>query len=552
MISTTDGAKSIQVEVEVGRIVRLLVYPRANHGADSTLVEWEINETGGARRHWSLSQAVMRDLLAGNPERDSQGGGASWYFIDGRGGMRLLYESIRDLDGNVGLHVWRNGDTPSVFANTTDRPIRVWTSLPARAFFVHPAPDGPVAVAWSSPIRGTVTMTARIADVHPGGGDGVGWRLECLGDDVADELALLEELAKKQRAIARERALLVASEPKNEVAYAVTEGPAHDARLQMRGDPEKPGPVVPRRWLKVLGGQPVSPGPGSGRRQLAGWLTCGDNPLTSRVMVNRIWQYHFGRGLVATPNDFGSRGQPPTHPELLDWLAARFIEAGWQIKPLHRLIMLSDVYQRASSAVSSSRHDADPENHLYWRFERRRLSAEELRDSLLEVCGQLDRAPAGPHPFPPESSWSFTQHNPFNAEYETHKRGLYMMVQRNRRDPFLTLFDGADPNATTPARQETTVPTQALFVLNASFFHEQSAKLADRLLAEAGEANRLELAFRRVLQRSPTPAERDRARRFLTAYTNELRGVPPAQRPRLAWAAWARVLLGSNEFLYLD
>ena len=109
--------------------------------------------------------------------------------------------------------------------------------------------------------------------------------------------------------------------------------------------------MVPRRWLEVLGGQPVAPATGSGRRQLADWLTAPGNPLAARVMVNRIWQYHFGRGLVATPNDFGSRGQPPTHPELLDWLAAEFVESGWRIKPMHRLIMLSDAYQRASAAV---------------------------------------------------------------------------------------------------------------------------------------------------------------------------------------------------------
>ena len=341
-------------------------------------------------------------------------------------------------------------------------------------------------------------------------------------------------------------------DPINEVAYAVTEGTPHDVRLQVRGEPEKPGPVVPRRWLEVLGGQPVSPGTGSGRRQLAGWLTASGNPLAARVMVNRIWQYHFGRGLVATPNDFGSRGQPPTHPELLDWLAAEFVESGWRFKPLHRLIMLSDAYQRASARHSASGRDVDPENHLYWRFERRRLSAEELRDSLLEACGQLDRSPGGPHPFPPESSWSFTQHNPFSADYETKKRGVYLMVQRNRRDPFLTLFDGADPNSTTPERQETTVPTQALYVLNAPFFHEQAGRLADRLLAEPDLANRLELAFRTALKRPPTAAERDRARQFLTAYTGELGDAPAASRPRLAWAAWVRVLLGSNEFMYLD
>ena len=127
--------------------------------------------------------------------------------------MTLLDESIRDHTGNSGLHVWRKGDTPSVFVNSSDRPIRVWTTLPPRSFFVHPAADGAVAVAWSSPIKGTVTMTARIADAHPGGSDGVGWRLECLGNEAAEGLRAQGELAKKQQAIARERALLVGASP---------------------------------------------------------------------------------------------------------------------------------------------------------------------------------------------------------------------------------------------------------------------------------------------------------------------------------------------------
>ena len=207
-----------------------------------------------------------------------------------------------------------------------------------------------MAVAWSSPISGTVTMTARIADAHPGGPDGVGWRLECLGNEASDALRARGELAKTQQAIAQERCSGRRAQPTERSGLRGNRRNPRDARLQVRGEPEKPGPVVPRRWLEVLGGQPVSPGTGSGRRQLAGWLTASGNPLTARVMVNRIWQYHFGRGLVATSNDFGSRGQPPTQPELLDWLAAEFVGSGWRIKPLHRLIMLSDAYQRASAA----------------------------------------------------------------------------------------------------------------------------------------------------------------------------------------------------------
>jgi len=361
------------------------------------------------------------------------------------------------------------------------------------------------------------------------------------------------DLVPLKPAIARERAELVASQPKIEVAYAVTEGTPRDARVHLRGDPEKPGAVVPRRWLEVLGGQLLPSGnAGSGRRQLAEWLTATGNPLVARVMVNRIWQYHFGNGLVATPNDFGTRGQPPTHPELLDWLAAEFVDSGWRIKPVHRRIMLSDAYRRASSATAAPQQGADPENQLYWRFHRRRLGAEELRDSLLQVSGRLDRTPGGPHPFPPESSWRFTQHNPYSADYETSRRGVYLMVRRNRRDPFLALFDGADPNATTPQRQETIVPTQALYVLNAPFFHEQSERIAERLLAEPDETHRLDATFRLVFQRTPTIAERDRARRFLTAYAAELPNAAAAERSRLIWAALARVLLGSNEFIYLD
>jgi hypothetical protein len=339
---------------------------------------------------------------------------------------------------------------------------------------------------------------------------------------------------------------------RGELAYAVTEGTPADARLHVRGDPEKLGSVVRRRWLEVLGAQSVASGSGSGRRQLGEWLTAADNPLFARVIVNRIWQHHFGKGLVTTPSDFGTRGQPPTHPELLDWLAARFAESGWRTKPMHRLIMLSDAYRRASLAASSRPNVADPDNHLYWRFDRRRLSAKELRDSLLLVSGQLNRTPGGPHPFPPENSWHFTQHAPFSASYETKRRGVYLMVQRNRRDPFLTLFDGADPNATTPERQETTVPAQALYMLNAPFFHDQSGLLAARLEREPDPAKRLEAVFQSVFQRSPTIDERGRAQRFLAAYRAELQQLPTPDQARLSWAALARILLSSNEFIYLD
>ncbi len=228
------------------------------------------------------------------------------------------------------------------------------------------------------------------------------------------------------------------------VAYGVVEGKPHNARIHIRGEPRELGPEVPRRFLTILGGDTLPKNAtGSGRRQLADWLTRPANPLTPRVMVNRIWQHHFGVGLVATENDFGLRGKRPSHPELLDYLAMRFQQSGWSIKAMQRLIMLSATYRQASGRDGP----ADPENRLLSHFPRRRLDAESIRDAMLMLGGNLDRSPGGPHPFPPVAQWSFTQHNPFSAVYDTPKRSVYLMTARLKRHPYLALFDGPDTNA---------------------------------------------------------------------------------------------------------
>jgi hypothetical protein len=295
---------------------------------------------------------------------------------------------------------------------------------------------------------------------------------------------------------------------------------------------------------------PITAKTGSGRLDLANWITAKENPLTARVMVSRIWLHHFDQGLVKSPNDFGTRGTPPTHPELLDWLAAEFVAKGWSVKAMHRTIMLSATYQQAS-AHREDAAKADPENDRYWHFPRRRLSAEEIRDSLLIASGQLDRTPATAHPFPPESAWGYTQHAPFGTFFETNKRSVYLVNVRNRRHPFLGLFDGADPNASTPQRQVTTVPTQALYFLNDPFFHTQAGKVAARVLAKP-EAGRLDELFRIALQRPPTSKDRDIAAGFLDRYGKALAGLSDADRAKAAWAALARVILASNEFLFVE
>ncbi len=324
------------------------------------------------------------------------------------------------------------------------------------------------------------------------------------------------------------------------VAYAVADAEPRNARLHQRGDPEQLGDEIPRRWLSVFGGEPVAADGSSGRRDLADWII--EHPLSARVMVNRIWQWHFGRGLVATANDFGSRGEPPSHGELLDWLAAHFHATGYRMKPMHRLIMKSAAYQRGST-VQTIHAEKDPDNRWLARFSRRRLTAEEIRDSLLSASGALDLSVGEAHPFPPEADWTFTQHNPFSAVYDTNRRSVFMMVQRQQRHPYLALFDGADPNSSTATRQSTTVPTQALYFLNDPFFHAQAEMLAESICRQVDESARLRFAFRRLFQRTATAVETEIAHRFLATYPGNTHDK---------WAAYARVLMASNEFLYVD
>jgi mono/diheme cytochrome c family protein len=340
------------------------------------------------------------------------------------------------------------------------------------------------------------------------------------------------------------------------MAYGVTEGTPHDVRIQMRGEPEQPGPVVRRGLIKALGGGPLGASTrGSGRLELATWLARRDNPLVARVMVNRIWQYHFGRGIVKTPNDFGTRGIPPMHPELLDHLANSFIQSGWSVKAMHRQVILSATYQQSSASSVKAADDAvdTPAAESYAAFARRRLSAEEIRDAILEVSGELDRTIAREHPFPPPTGWGYTQHAPFGAVYDHDRRSVYLMTQRIKRHPFLALFDGADPNATTALRLVTTVPTQALYFMNDPFVHTKAEKYAIHLQSAGPDARRrIEQAWHDVVGRSPTDVEREEALRFLDDYRAGLIGAGVDHAEMRALAAYVRTLFGSNEFVYLD
>jgi len=363
------------------------------------------------------------------------------------------------------------------------------------------------------------------------------------------------ERDKEVKAAKKKRDDAAASPPAYELAYAVAEGKKiENCQVQLKGDPARLGPLVERRFPLVLGGQALpSEEKGSGRLELADWIASPANPLTARVMVNRIWQQHFGRGLVATPNDFGRQGQPPSHPELLDWLALRFIESGWSLKAMHRLILTSRTYQMASAGHMTNDQEPmtnDPANSLLWHFPRRRLDAESIRDTLLVLGGNLDRTPGGEHPFPPQKDWDYTQHKPFRAVYDTNRRSVYLMTQRIVRHPFLAIFDGPDTGASTASRVTSTTPLQALYFLNDEFVHEQARRLAERLRAlkdgasKSSDAERIDLAYTLLFARPASEEERNMGEEYLAKAGAKLEDA--------AWESYVRVLLRTSELVYVE
>ncbi|MBV9503717.1 MAG: PSD1 domain-containing protein [Acidobacteriia bacterium] len=343
-----------------------------------------------------------------------------------------------------------------------------------------------------------------------------------------------------------------------ESAYAVSEGQPEDVRIQHYGDPKDLGDQVRRGFVRVLGGNPLPESTkGSGRMELADWIASKDNPLTARVIVNRIWQGHFGRGIVATPNDFGRRGVPPANQDLLDFLAWQFMDNGWSIKSLHKQILLSHAY-RLSSAGSSLNEEVDPDNAYIWRHSRVRLDAEEIRDTLLADSQLLDRSPAGPFPFPPQAEWNWEDQNHFVPDwpkYETDRRTVYTMVQRDVRPAYFTLFDGPNVNASTEQRSSSLTPLQALYFLNAPFPARCASNLA-ALLAKSNPEQRemARQAFLVVYGRPATQAELDQSLAFLRNVTDAYRthGAKDGPVEQSAFADFLRAMFASNEFMFIE
>ena len=277
----------------------------------------------------------------------------------------------------------------------------------------------------------------------------------------------------------------------------------------------------------------------------AGLMLLGSSSSAQRGM--------FRRYALATPNDFGRQGKAPTHPALLDHLATQFIQSGWSIKAMHRQIVLSHTYRLASERDESA-IAKDPANELLSAYPRRRLAAEAIRDTLLSLGGHLDPSPGGAHPFPPQTEWGFTQHNPFKAVYDTNRRSVYLMTQRIQRHPYLAIFDGADPSASTPQRSASTTPLQALYLLNDPFVHDQAAGFAKRLLAERdADPARVQRLYLLALARKPTTDEASSASEFLNEVRKRLSATTAAdQLDQQAWQALVRATFRLNEFVYID
>jgi hypothetical protein len=320
-------------------------------------------------------------------------------------------------------------------------------------------------------------------------------------------------------------------------AHAVADAGNRDMHIALRGDLRKKGSIAPRRFLRIVAGDDREAWTkGSGRLELAEHLASDENPLTSRVAVNRIWQSHFGEGLVRSPSNFGALGEKPSHPGLLDWLSSELTGSGWSTKSIHRVIALSSTFGM-SSEFNADHDDVDGDNRLLWRFSPRRLDVESWRDSVLFVTGELDRRLGG---------------SPERNLLRSGRRTLYSIISRNgdrfESDTFLRLFDFPDARISSEQREISTVPQQYLFLMNSPFMIERAKKLAERLATEDGDdGRRIESVYRRLYGREPTREEQAIGRAFLARAS----GAPSGEALTM-WRQYTQVLLSAHEFMQMQ
>jgi hypothetical protein len=512
-----DGERLAEVEVQAGDSVLLVVLPKMTHACDTTVVELEVRERDGAKRTWSLTQDLVADPLEGghgNPHSDRLGNRGVWYFYD----LAANGPDRAQVVAGSALARWQSAIAAVKNGKGGPQEVEQAATDVQKALESAEVQKGPDARLYQdligprSPFRGAVP------------------------DDHALPAAVREQLARLSAELEGMKKELAAPVP---FTHGAQEGGCpkspqegtHDVHIHIRGRYDRLGKLVPRHFPRILAGENQTPvTEGSGRLQLARWVASADNPLTARVMVNRVWQQHFGEGLVRTPGNFGKLGQPPSNPELLDHLAWVLVQSGWSLKALHRAIMLSAAYQQ-SSVASEEMLKADPENRLLGRMPRRRLEAEAIRDSLLAVAGRLDPRLGGPA----------------TQDFNTTRRTLYFMTIRSDRTSFRELFDAADPTAIIDKRTVSTVAPQALFLLNHPFAAEQTKVLARRILQEepAAEEEKIRRLYVLLFGRPPMEKEIQIGRAALA------RGRG-AGSEEAAWQEYCQVLLCTNEFVYVD
>jgi mono/diheme cytochrome c family protein len=492
-----DIAIETPIEVAPRDSLVLSVLPENDYSCDSTVVELHVRAID--RVAWDLVADVLPRFTGSGPWPDVAGNPNVWWLLDS--GSATMPDPLVFAPWWTALEEVETG-------RLGDEALATAAGLVQQALLnAETLTEGPLAMAYAAVI----------------GENGPFWIESPPLPDSAPRLALEAEL----------RALESESPSPLEYATGIQEGGVpntayagtQDVRVHRRGDYNNLGDLVPRRMPVVLAGESHTPiTEGSGRLQLAAWVASKENPLTARVMVNRTWQHYFGEGIVRTPGDFGRQGEAPTHPELLDWLACEFMESGWSMKSMHRAIAMSAAYQQASD-VPTDAIARDPENRFLTRANRKRLEAEALRDSLLAASGRLDLTPGGP---------AF-------ADLATPRRTLYLRTVRSDRSTYTMLFDGADPTSIVPKRTESLVSPQALFLMNHPFVLDEAQALIQGMPNDV-EATVNEL-YRRLFSRTPTEHEMALAKKTL----NQL-GYPGND----ALTAYAQVLLGTNEFLFVD
>ncbi len=358
----------------------------------------------------------------------------------------------------------------------------------------------------------------------------------------AEQWTRLEALRKESEALKK------AAPPEPAMACAIEDGEPVKQKVFIRGDYNSHGDDAPPSFPAILERFNTNPNfQGSGRLQFAEWLVRPEHPLTSRVMVNRVWQGHFGEGLVRTPDNFGKMGEKPSHPELLDYLARQFSKNGYSIKSLHRMMMLSSTYQMASDNAAAMEMDQD--NRLLSRFSRRRLSIEEMRDGLLAIDGTIDFTIGGSLQSGRGTDGETSQGR-LSVNPETLKRrSVYIPLRRANLPTLLNLFDFGDATTLTGKRQLTNVATQALFWLNSNFPTDRSIEITKALLSEKTNADRVSTAYLRILNRPASAQEIASGLQYLEAFKQKFAGDKAEAK---AWQSFCRILMASNDFIYVD